>query len=319
MSEKGCIYLITNTLNGRRYVGQTKYPTPLKRYKSHWHAALKNPNTPLYVDMQQYGKENFTLETLCSVPRDHLNDMEAYWAEQLCTYIWDKSLYYPRGYNIKPCGTGLSNTDDYAYNLATSVKNAIKRRGEYWWKGRTHKPETIEKMRQINLGRKHTPEAIIKIGNSHRGKKASPELRAKLSASHKGRTQTKEHNEKARINRIESVIKHGAKGVKLTKETVLSIIKDVNAGKSQTEVAAQHDVQISVISRIMSGDRWGQITGIERKEPIKRGHAKLGMETANQIRKEYAFGNETYVSLADKYGVNNSTIANIVKGKLYKP
>ncbi len=163
------------------------------------------------------------------------------------------------------------------------------------------------------------PEHVSKIlSKIHKGKTISAEARAKMSAARKGRIQTKEHNEKARINRIESVIKNGAKGVKLTKEDVLTIVYLINSGTSQTQAAQHYNVQIPVISRIMSGDRWSHITGIERREPQKRSHPKLGMEIANQIRKEYASGNDTYVSLAKKYGVNNTTIANIIKGKLYK-
>jgi hypothetical protein len=48
----------------------------------------------------KHGRESFKFETLCVVPRNRLNDMECYWAEQLETYIWDN----PGGYNMVWCG-----------------------------------------------------------------------------------------------------------------------------------------------------------------------------------------------------------------------
>ena len=137
---------------------------------------INKPVTPLYVDMQQYGEENFTLETLCIVPRDKLNEMEAYWADQLCTYIWDKSPYFSRGYNMTLCGVNLSYTEEYKFNLSLSIKRSIQNRTTaHWWKGRKHKPETIEKLRKINIGRK-MPEHVSKIlSKIHKGKTASAE------------------------------------------------------------------------------------------------------------------------------------------------
>lgn len=69
--------------------------------------------------------------------------------------------------------------------------------------GFQHSPETVEKLRQVNLGSSHTQEFKDnmskrlkgvplteehkkKIGDANRGKKASEETKRKLSESHKG-------------------------------------------------------------------------------------------------------------------------------------
>ena len=307
MTEKGCIYLITNIITNRRYVGLTKYPTPDKRYKQHWNVARYNPKTPLYQDMIKYGKTAFTLETLCSANIDKLEIMEEYWAEQLETYISVKSQFFPRGYNVKQCG---SYSDPNSHGQLTDAL-----------KGRKALPHVLAAMRanwrHVWKGRKHKAEACKKIGDAHRGLIASDETRAKMAIAHTGKIQSDEHNQKARDNRLKSIIENGAKGVKLSKHDILSIVAQVNSGKTQTNVAKEYNVQISVISRIMSGDRWSFVTGIEPKQHNTRNHVKLGIETANEIRSLYASGDYTYKGLAEKYSVNRTTIANIVNFKLY--
>ena len=79
--------------------------------------------------------------------------------------------------------------------------------------GFTHSPETINKLKLVNLGRKHTEEFkeamskrlkgvplskehIAKIVKSNTGRKASEETRKKLSESHKGIVQSEESKKK---------------------------------------------------------------------------------------------------------------------------
>ncbi len=268
--------------------GQTRYPTPVNRFRAHKYNS-KNRETPLQIDIDNYGRDVFTVETLCIVPHSSLNNMEAYWAEQLQTYMWDPPLHGPRGYTIRECGV-----DPATY---TKPKNMSR-----WWIGRTY-----------------TEETRIKIGNIHRRTITPEYVRQKQSKSHMGLIPTEATKTAARDKRIESVIQNGAKGVKLTKENILDIVKLHNSGITQTELATKYNVQVSVISRIMSGDRWGYITGIHRIKPVTKRNQPLGIEVANQIRELYKAGGTTYASLAEMYNVNKSTIANIIKGKLYPP
>jgi len=261
MDRKGYIYLITNTLNNRCYVGQTCLPDIRRRFRGHLNTAKRGSQAPLHVDMRNYGESSFKVEQLCYVPLSSLDNMEAYWAEQLGTYITEISVTGVKGYNVRNCGE--------------------------------------------------------EIGSSLRGKTLSEEHKEKMRQAHVGRVQTEEHNQKARINRITSMLERGANGVKLSKQDVLTIVSESTAGKSQTEIAAKYTVQISVISRILSGDRWGYVTGIKKREPAKRTHPPIGMAGAETIRSLYASNEYSYDKLADMYSVNKSTIANIMKNKLY--
>jgi group I intron endonuclease len=272
--DLGCIYLITNKINGRMYVGKTIRNTPAYRFYQHCKRSQNSPTTPLYIDMKKFGVQNFSVDVLCYDYKENLDDDEIFWAETLQTYVWDKPTHGSRGYNATKCGV--------------------------------YTPGAIP-----------SAETRYKIGCTWRGKTFSDEHKKNLCIARKKRIQTPEYNMKARNNRIASVLENGAKGVKLKKEDVLTIVKKVNEGVSQTELASTYNIAISVISRIMSGDRWGHFTGIPMKEVAKRTHAKLGMETANKIREMYASGDFTITELLQTFNVHRTTIINIIKGKLY--
>ena len=55
-----------------------------------------------------------------------------------------------------------------------------------------------------------------------------------------------------------------------------------------------------------------------RLKGIKNGSAKLTDDQVREIRKEYAVGNITQQKLAEKYGVNDRSISNIVNNKNWK-
>src|ERR1035441_4600397 len=62
--KKMLVYLITNTVNNKLYVGQTSQSL-LKRWSSHGSDAKRNrgPNALVHA-FKKYGKENFTCEAI---------------------------------------------------------------------------------------------------------------------------------------------------------------------------------------------------------------------------------------------------------------
>ena len=89
------IYKITNQLNGKPYVGQTKQPLE-KRFLQHCYAS-----TPLGQAMRQCGLENFTIEIIerCKTQKQ-LNEREIFWIRVL-------NSRQPYGYNVKRGGGGF--------------------------------------------------------------------------------------------------------------------------------------------------------------------------------------------------------------------
>ena len=73
------IYRITNTLNGRCYIGQSV--NIADRFRAHIKCGLgiDAPHNKLYTTMQASGVENFTFEIIEECSRELLNEREKFW------------------------------------------------------------------------------------------------------------------------------------------------------------------------------------------------------------------------------------------------
>lgn len=85
------IYLITNILNGKKYVGKTKYSLA-HRFSQHCNNAYYN--TYIHNAIKKYGKENFKIEELCRCDDSRWAELEKFYIKQLHTH------YTEGGYNI---------------------------------------------------------------------------------------------------------------------------------------------------------------------------------------------------------------------------
>jgi group I intron endonuclease len=100
----GCIYLITNPINGKVYVGKTlDYKGRMSGHKN----SGKNPNQYFSRAIHKYGWENFTKEILIDeVPEEDLDNLEI-------NYIaFYNSFNKEKGYN---CTKGGGGTSGYKY------------------------------------------------------------------------------------------------------------------------------------------------------------------------------------------------------------
>lgn len=94
---KKYIYKITNLINNKVYIGQSK--NPKKRWYEHClEASNLRKNQLLYNAIRKYGVNNFKLEVI-EGPIENYNEREIYWIEYYNSYL-DKS----KGYNMTPGG-----------------------------------------------------------------------------------------------------------------------------------------------------------------------------------------------------------------------
>ena len=101
------VYLISNKINGKGYVGitNTKYKCVQDRFDSHIASASAggrvSPNGrvyPIHAAIIKYGEENFSIETLDEdLSLEEAQSKEAYWIETLGTYA---SGEHRNGYNL---------------------------------------------------------------------------------------------------------------------------------------------------------------------------------------------------------------------------
>lgn len=98
------IYVITNNVNGKQYVGQTA-STIEERWKEHLKAKNRNNfgHRPLYHAMKKYGIENFSIEQLEECSIEDVSLREIYWIGKLDTY--------KNGYNATIGGDGKTLYD----------------------------------------------------------------------------------------------------------------------------------------------------------------------------------------------------------------
>jgi group I intron endonuclease len=88
------IYLVTNKINGKQYVGQTIRPLS-ERWRDH--CRLDRDNY-FHRAIHKYGKENFDIEVIDTAENeDELDRKEIDWIQKLNTMI-------PNGYNLKSGG-----------------------------------------------------------------------------------------------------------------------------------------------------------------------------------------------------------------------
>jgi hypothetical protein len=192
----GHIYLVTNSINGKQYVGQSV----IERNKvGHGKLITKAYN--------KYGKDSFDYVPVCNNIENHntLNFMEKFWIKVMDCRI-------PNGYNIEHGGSKVEKIADETKailsvkskgnqrRLGTKQSEATKalmsaqrrnpsaeyrRRLSEAQKGRTFSAETIEKIRIGNQGKIVSEETKAKIREARKLQVFSAETKQKLSEAAK--------------------------------------------------------------------------------------------------------------------------------------
>lgn len=84
---QGFIYIITNTVNGKQYVGQTVQSIN-KRFDRHcqYYGSEAENRMAIKLAIHKYGRKNFTIEVLEQCDVELLNEREIYYIEKFNTY-----------------------------------------------------------------------------------------------------------------------------------------------------------------------------------------------------------------------------------------
>jgi group I intron endonuclease len=161
--KRAIIYKITNTVNGKIYVGKTVKTLPERKglHKFlHLHKEHKDGDSPLYRAMRKYGWNNFKWEIIDQCLFDEsARELEKY-------YIKKFNCMVPGGYNCTAGGDGIC--------------------------GHKMSDETKRKISQAKIGKKYGPQSVGHIEkrrishiNGHHHRVVSEETKIKMRAARK--------------------------------------------------------------------------------------------------------------------------------------
>jgi group I intron endonuclease len=188
---QGIVYRITNTVNGKIYVGQTT-KTLSQRWVEHVYDSVgkrrRKHNSYLHLAIEKYGKESFITEVLnICIDKNSLDDVERFYIKALNTVR-------PNGYNISLGGTGVMQGRKMSAEAKLRISAGLKKAyaiGTRKPNGPIHTEESKKKISDSlkhnfrSLGRTHSEETKEKIRAAHLGRIFSDEHKLKLSISKK--------------------------------------------------------------------------------------------------------------------------------------
>ncbi len=121
----GFIYKITNTINGKCYIGETTEKNPLRRWENHKYAIKTGRGCPaLRNAFKAHGEENFTFEIVRECKDEHIIAIEEYYIEQYDSLV-------PNGYNLSPGGQQGGTFAGHKHSNETKQKQADRIRDLY--------------------------------------------------------------------------------------------------------------------------------------------------------------------------------------------
>lgn len=266
----GVIYKITNNINGKLYVGQTRQKLN-NRIKGHKHSKVQRG---VDVAIAKYGWENFSVAVIEECPLESLGEREIFWIAELNSKA-------PNGYNLTDGGEGLVNPSEetrakmsanrpdisgeknpnYGKKTPPEVCAKISASNKGKTKGKKRKPLSEEHKAKVsanhtdvsgeknpNYGKKTPPEVCAKISTANKGKpsprkgkKHSLETRAKISAAHKGQPSPRKGKKCSPETCAKiSAAKKGKKGKPHSPETCAKIAASVKATWARKKLESQN-------------------------------------------------------------------------------
>lgn len=171
----GCIYLVTNKINGKQYVGKGLHGIGPRRYRHH-SKARNGSKAAFHCALRKYGFDSFTWEEVDSnVPEEDLNRLET---EDIAFF----NSMVPNGYSMTVGGDG----GDFLSSLSEERLRQYKEDHSRIMKRVLESPIIREKIRRASR-RPCSSDKAAKISKALMGHLFSEESRAKSSKSHFGK------------------------------------------------------------------------------------------------------------------------------------
>lgn len=155
----GYVYLITNNITGKQYVGQTIQKDINSRWKQHKCLNSKTIGKYLLDSYKKYGITNFKFQIICICFDSDIDNLEKY-------YIRKFNTLAPNGYNLTLGGKHRYLTQESKNNIRNKLTGRI---------GKPCSEEVKQKIRDSKIG----------VRNPNYGKSMTDEQKRKISEAMK--------------------------------------------------------------------------------------------------------------------------------------
>ena len=211
----GYIYIITNKINNKQYIGQTLCEDIQTRWKQH--RSKKSIGRCLKSAYLKYGLENFNFKIICISFDEALNELEI-------NYIKKYNTISPNGYNLASGGRNKMTHPDTIKLISDKLKGRklSKERCEKmreWMinnnpqKGKSLSEETKEKIRKFRLTNKIILSENSILKRNEALKKANNKMKKKVGQYDKNHKFIKEFESIKEASRNTNVSDIGIRNV----------------------------------------------------------------------------------------------------------
>jgi group I intron endonuclease len=269
------VYTITNTKNGKVYIGSSGGHIP-ERWRQHQYLLRKGTHHSAHLQgaWNKYGGDAFVFEVLELCAPDECASLEQYWGNQL--RVFERAF----GYNISVVcfsnrGLRLSDEVKRAIGIRSAARKLSPEHIAALAAGRARmietyghplagKPLTPEhkakisaanKGRATSTGRKATPEASANMSKARKGVPLSEAHKKALSLARKGTPMSEAAKEKMRGRKLSAAHVDKLRGRPVTQET-RDRISAANAGRipsSETKAKMSTAIRASWVERRAKG------------------------------------------------------------------
>lgn len=170
------VYVLTNTANGKRYVGKTKKSLD-ERWTEHRYGARRGSRMALHAAIRKYGAHAF----LRAVISEHATEEEALVAERHA--IMSLGTMAPTGYNTAEGGRGATGDFMSAEALARWARPEFREKVTAAVRATKATPECRARLSAAARERSRRPESRAAQADAQAARWADPEYRARVGAA----------------------------------------------------------------------------------------------------------------------------------------
>ena len=234
----GYIYLVTNTVNGKKYVGQSTCDDIKKRWDTHQRMRKKCLGSAIYRAYQKYGVENFKYQIICICFDEDCNRFEE-------EYIKKYNTITPNGYNMKLLGG--------SYKVSDETRALLRAKAKTWWADDKNRNTFVSPCKGKQLSEEHKQKLRASQNAFWKGmSNEEREKRKQRTCQIVGKGNERFKSEESKQRSLQAFIKYRMKNDKKIGQYTLDNIL-IQEYTSISEAARETKICLSTISKVCNG------------------------------------------------------------------